>query len=64
MPAKVGIKSSRFAIECFIYTCMDVTTQLELCLHERNNIIIKIMLYNWAYQLRILEASVGVVAEL
>ena len=35
IPAKVGIKSCRFARVCFIYANMDVPTQLELCLHDQ-----------------------------
>ena len=39
-PAKVGIKSCKFAGECvFICAWMDVTTQLELCLHKQTQII-------------------------
>ena len=34
-PAKVGIKSCRFARECFIYAYIDVPTQMELCLHDQ-----------------------------
>ena len=39
--AEIGIKSCRFAKECsyFICACMDVTTQLELCLHEQTQIV-------------------------
>ena len=35
----MGIKTCRFAKECFIFACMGVTTQLELCLHEQTQII-------------------------
>ena len=35
IPAKVGIKSCRFARVCFIYAYMDIPTQLELCLHDQ-----------------------------
>ena len=37
IPAKVGIKSCRFARECvsFMHTYMDVPTLLELCLHDQ-----------------------------
>ena len=39
--AKVGIKSYRFTKECtyFICACMDVTTQLELCLHKQTQML-------------------------
>ena len=37
MPAKVGIKICRFAREHAAY--MDVTTQLELCLHEQTQVV-------------------------
>ena len=33
VPAKVDIKSCRFARECA--TCMDVPTQLKLCLYDQ-----------------------------
>ena len=35
--AKVGITSCQRI--CFIYACMDVTTQLEWCLHEHTQIV-------------------------
>ena len=37
VPAKVGIKSYRFARDCtcFIYAYVDVPTQLELRLHDQ-----------------------------
>ena len=35
IPAKVGIKSCRFARVCFIYAHMDVPTPLELRLHDQ-----------------------------
>ena len=34
--AKVGIKSCRM---CYICVCMDVTTQLELCLREQTQMV-------------------------
>ena len=37
-PAKIGIKSCRFARVCFICACTDVPTQLELCLHDQLDI--------------------------
>ena len=39
--AKVGIKSCRFAIECalFVHAWMQLTTQLELCVHEQTQIV-------------------------
>ena len=39
---EVGIKSCRFARECvlvLICACMDVTTQLELCLYKQTQIV-------------------------
>ena len=41
MSVKEEIKSCRFARECasFVYTCMDLTTQLDLHLHEQTQII-------------------------
>ena len=41
MPAKVGIKTCRFARECvsFVHAYPDVPTQLELCLHEQTQIV-------------------------
>ena len=40
IPAKVGIKSCRMARKCVsFYVCMDMTTQVELCLHEQTQIL-------------------------
>ena len=41
MPAKVGVKSCRFAGECvlFVSVYMDIINQLELCLHEQTQIV-------------------------
>ena len=41
MPAKVGIKSCRFAGECIssIHIYIDVATQLGLCWHEQTHIV-------------------------
>ena len=38
MPSKVEIKSCRFARVYFIYACMDLLTQLELCLYDQLDI--------------------------
>ena len=39
--AKVGIKSCRFATECFsfVHVWMQLANQLELCLHEQTQIV-------------------------
>ena len=39
MPVKVWIKSCKFARDVF-HMCMDVTTQLELHLHEPTQIVV------------------------
>ena len=41
LPAKVGIKSCRFATECvsFVHVWMQLANQLELCLHEQTQIV-------------------------
>ena len=44
MPAKVGIKSCRFARVCFICACMDVPTQLELCLYDQLDTLASLLL--------------------
>ena len=55
MPAKVGIKSCRFAKVCFICACMDVPTQLELCLYDQLDIarllLVSLILYCDPYSL-------------
>ena len=41
MPAKVEIKSYKYARECvsFVHACMYVPIQLELCLYDQTQII-------------------------
>ena len=33
--------------KCFICACMDVTTQLELCLYEQTQIVAKMLPVEW-----------------
>ena len=43
MPSKVGIISCRTGRECVSFVhAMDVTTQLELCLHEQTQIVVNV----------------------
>ena len=40
MPAKIRIRYYRICYRmCFIFACVDVTTQLELYLHEQKQIV-------------------------